>query len=125
MDFQHAVRARSEAFERNYAARDASALARDYYTPDARLIAPDARMASGRKAIAAAFEAIMATIQSCRLETVELVQEGSMGYEIGRALLQPLDAAAPPIECRYLVVWSREVDGNWLAAVDKFSFGPL
>lgn len=125
MEFEQAVLARSEAFARNYAARDAAALARDYYTPDARLIAPDAPMASGREAISAAFNAIMETIRSCRLEAVELVQEGAIGYEIGRAFLQPLDSAAPPVESRYLVVWSRDADGEWRAAVDKFSFGPL
>ncbi len=125
MNFEQAVRARSDAFERNYAARDAAALVRDYYTPDARLIAPDAPMARGRQEIAAAFETIMGAIGSCRLETVELVEEGPIGYEIGRAYLQPIDAAAPPMDYRYVVVWSRDASGEWRVAVDKFSFGPL
>jgi ketosteroid isomerase-like protein len=125
MNFEQAVHERSRAFERNYEAKNPAALALDYYLPEARLIAPDAPMACGHEEIAAAFQAIMATIGSCRLEAVELVQEGPIGYEIGRAVLQPMDGAAPPVDCRYLVVWSRDAAGEWRVAVDKFSFGPL
>jgi uncharacterized protein (TIGR02246 family) len=104
------IRSANQNFEKNFADRNAKAMA-SLYTSDGILLPPGAAMQKGTDAIANFWQMVMDLgIKTAHLETVEAEQEGEIAIEMGRYELggangQRLDHG------KYIVIWKRE-DGQ-------------
>jgi ketosteroid isomerase-like protein len=115
---QQSVRQTNRIFEQEVIAQgNIDALDR-VYTADARILPPGAEMVSGRENIKAFWRGAIEgmNLSGGRLESVEFVQQGDTGYEIGRGTLE-FASGAPAITAKYVVVWKVE-DGAWKWHVD-------
>lgn len=121
---RQAIRARSDSFERFFAAADAAGLVGDYYVSEPRMSAPDTPLLRGRKEIEGLFAEVMKTFSQCRLEQTEVMADQELAYELGRAFLEPRDPAGEAAECRYMIAWRKGSDG-WRVETDFFAFGSL
>lgn len=119
-----AIRARSDNFERFFAAGDAAGLVNDYYVDDPIMSASDLALLRGRDAIRGLFTDIMKGFSACRLKQVEVRADRDMAYEVSSAYLVPKDPSQAEIECRYVIVWRRGADG-WRVETDFFAYGAL
>jgi uncharacterized protein (TIGR02246 family) len=117
-----AIRATVEAWSAAAQAKDAEKFL-TFYTDDAVFLAegqPDAR------GIAALREAIGGMMQdpnfalSFQDDTVEVARSGDLAYETGGYTLTMSDAEQKPATQRghYVVIWKKQADGAWKAAVD-------
>jgi ketosteroid isomerase-like protein len=120
-EIRAAIRAGSDVFERNFDRGDAGGLVRDYYVEQPLMSAPDATLLRGREAITGLFEAVMKSFRTCRLEQVEVRADGTLAYELGRAILSPREGGANA-ECRYMIAW-RQGSAGWRVESDFFAWG--
>jgi ketosteroid isomerase-like protein len=117
------IRERSDLFEKHFGASDASGLVDDYYVQEPIMSAPDTAVLRGRQAIVVLFEAICKNFSGCRLVQHFVRGEGGFAYEVSSAHLVPR-AGGEEVECRYLIVWRRELD-TWRVETDFFAYGKL
>ena len=106
-------------FERHANAGDAQALTEAFYAPDAHLLPPHAPKFTGRAAISEFWKNVIAAGASdVHLNTTEVSVEGDLAYAVGGYTFT-LGGATQ--EGKYVVVYRRQADGRYLAAVDSFS----
>ena len=55
-----------------------------------------------------------------KFQQLELVVSGNIAYEVGRysVVVEPEDQAAVNDNGKYLVIWERQPDGDWLMSED-------
>ena len=120
-----AIRAADQGWSRVFAAKDldkAVAACSD----SAAVLAPNAPRATGREAIRKLFEGFMALpdVQlSWEPSDVQVAKSGDLGFSTGSYRMSFKDASGKTIEDRgkYVTVWEKEKDGEWLALVDSFN----
>ncbi|WP_157217433.1 SRPBCC family protein [Flavisphingomonas formosensis] len=118
------VRSRSDRFEADFAAGDATALVANYYVETPRVIMPGAAMLEGRAAVEAMFAGLMQDFGSCRLRQIDVSCSGDLAHELGEATVSPRDPAASPLAVRYSIVWTC-TGGDWRVATDFFAWDYL
>jgi uncharacterized protein (TIGR02246 family) len=122
MSLQDAIRHNNRAFEAALERGDAAGMAAAY-TESGQALPPNGEIASGRAALQRLWQGVIDMgVQGVTLETVELVGNGDMAYEVGRATLrgaggQVLDRV------KYIVVWQQEA-GQWKWHRDIWNSSP-
>lgn len=120
-DAATAIAERSRHFEAAYAAADADALVDGYFVSDADNPAaypPGSAPVMGRAALKGMFAGMFAGAPAIRLELVDLVANGAIAMEIGRARLTTGDGGEAI--GRYTVCWINTPEG-WRAKADFFA----
>lgn len=119
------IDAAQAAFWEAHEQGDAEALAA-LVTDDALLWAPGMDEVGGREAIHAAAEGMFAamSISDFDIESRELVVHGDTAYELATysETLTYKGAAPSAVRGRYLIVWKRDVDGEWRVHRNMFHF---
>lgn len=114
-----AISANNRAFEKAFAALDASAMA-DVYTSSGMLMPPNSPIIEGRANMVSFWQAIIDMgIAGAELETVELDQVGDSVNEVGKFKLKTADGTVAD-SGKFIVVWKQE-GGKWLWHHDIFS----
>jgi ketosteroid isomerase-like protein len=96
----------------------AAAARKDYaglaalYSEDAKVLPPDAPIVSGRRAIGEFWRgaADALGLVDVALKTIDLEVSGDMACEVGEAELKLTSGQA---KAKYVVVWSRDAEGQW------------
>lgn len=114
-----AIADESRKFEARFAAADVAALVEGYYTADPVVIGQGIGTFSGRDGATAYFQGAVQDMQSARLSTTTVQQEGNSAIEIGRVELTPRAEGADTIHLTYVVVWQNGEDG-WKVHMDYF-----
>lgn len=118
------VEARNDDFERLFAAKDPTALAREMYTAGGRIVPPDAPDQVGPDAIAAYWAGAMGAVGSVDLVTVEALPTGE-GYISERTHVALFDVDGTAIGGgKAVILWTRE-DGVWKMQWDSWNNGPV
>ncbi len=115
-----AIRSIDSAWVKAVAAKNAQQAA-SYYTDDGVLMAPGGPMATGRDAVQKGWAGLMALPGfALTFAPDKIVVSGDMAYEIGTYALTTNNKAgkAQTSNGKYVVVWSRQADGSWKAALD-------
>jgi uncharacterized protein (TIGR02246 family) len=115
-----AIRSLDSAWVKAVAAKNAQQAA-SYYTDDGVLMAPGQPMASGKDAIVKGWTGLMGLPGfALTFAPDKIVVSGDMAYEIGSYALTANNKAGKPQTShgKYVVVWSRQADGTWKAALD-------
>ncbi len=102
-----AITAANKQFMAAIGRGDAAAVAQ-LYTEHGQVLPPQSEPLTGRPAIKAFWQgAIDMGIKACKLESVEVVQDGNAVQEVGR---YTLEAAGGQVADRgkYIVIWHRE-----------------
>jgi ketosteroid isomerase-like protein len=110
------VHAMDAEFMRNFAAKDAERLARDFYSEDAQLSLPHQR-----PAIQGAFAAMMGEgLRRLVLQTTKIEVSGDLAYGIGLYKMTATLGSSVEIrdEVKYVVVYRRQKPGAWRAVAD-------
>ena len=114
------IRGLDSAWVKAVAAKNAQQAA-SYYTDDGVLMAPGAPMASGKDAVQKMWAGLMGLPGfALTFAPDKVVVSGDMAYEFGSYALTTNDKAGKPHTSngKYVVVWSRQPDGSWKAALD-------
>lgn len=123
-DLRSVIRARSDQFEADFIAGDATRLVANYYVDDPRVIMPDAPLLTGRETVTALFADLLKVYAVCRLHQVEVHGSGDLAYELSEAVVTARDPDLAPLSVRYMIIW-RRVAGEWRVAIDFFGWGDL
>jgi ketosteroid isomerase-like protein len=117
-----------EAFMKAASAKDAAALVRAFYAPEAVLMPPNHPIVEGRKAIQNFLQGLMdGGFVGITLETTSVESAGRLAYGRGRYRLAMAPAGGEPVHetGKYIVAYSRQPNGAWRAVADIFnSDGP-
>jgi uncharacterized protein (TIGR02246 family) len=125
-DAANAIAKRNARFIANARSGDAAALVRDFYAPDAVVMAPGAPPLRGTDAIAAFWTQFLGSAAVDATLTADNVIEadsGDLATEVGSYTMKVTPrngGAGEQDEGKYVVVW-RKRGGEWRAAVDSFS----
>ena len=94
-----------------------------FYTEDAKVLPPDAPIVSGRKAIEEFWRTAANALGliDANLKTIDVEVAGETAYEIGEADLKLSSGQA---KVKYLVVWTRDRDGQWRLCRDIWNNMP-
>ena len=115
-----AIRGLDSAWVKAVASKNAQQAA-SYYTDDGTLMAPGMAVASGKDAIEKGWTGLMALPGfALTFAPDKIVVAGDAAYEIGSYALTTNDKKGKPqtTNGKYIVVWVRQPDGSWKAAVD-------
>lgn len=106
---EHAA-AVAEAWNTHWSAGDGAAIG-EYYADDAVLYAPNAEPLAGKAGITEFWSGLIGTGLVGTLESTEAANDGGLGFETGKYVLE--DSAGAHIDHgSYVVVW-KYVDGTW------------
>lgn len=115
---------KAAAFSRALEDRDAEGMAAQY-TDDATLIPPNGRLVTGRDAILEFWTPASSDFRTLehRLTTDRLEVSGDVASEVGTWFQRGQFRDEEPTESsgRYLVVWRRQVDGEWKMQFDAWT----
>lgn len=97
-----------------------------FYTEDASVLPFNAPMAKTPEAIRGVWSGLFAEPGfdlSFRSVEIEVASSGDMAWEIGEFELTTTGADGTPTKTpgKYVVVWEKQADGAWKAAVDVFN----
>ena len=115
------VHAMDAEFMRNFAAKDAEQLAKDFYAEEAQLLLPNQRPVVGRLAIQEVFKALIGDgLRKLELQTTKIEVSGDLAYGIGvyKMIATVGSAAETQDEGKYVVVYRRQKVGTWRAVAD-------
>ena len=120
-----AVRAASAEWAKVAAAKDLEKTL-SYYTDDATMFpfnAPAVTGADARRALWTQLLAAPELVFSNAATTVEAAKSGDLAYETGTFDESFKDASGNPVKVsgKYVVVWKKQANGQWKAAVDIFN----
>ena len=115
------VHAMDAEFMRNFAAKDAEQLAKDFYAEEAQLLLPNQRPVVGRLAIQEVFKALIGDgLRKLELQTTKIEVSGDLAYGIGvyKMIATVGSGAETQDEGKYVVVYRRQQVGTWRAVAD-------
>jgi len=116
-----AIRELDEAFMDAVDAKDAQALIKAFYAPDAVLMPPNHAAVEGRAQIGQFLQGLIDSgVSSLKLETTSVASAGDLAYGRGRYTLSMSDAGEPQVG-KYIVVYRRQANGKWQAVADIFN----
>ena len=97
-----------------------------FYADDASMLPPNMPIATGKPAIHGVWAAFLGNpgfSASWESTKAEAALSGDVAYDIGTYQLTMNDPQGKPMadHGKYLVVWRKQADGKWKAAVDMFS----
>ena len=105
-------------------ARNAGALVKAFYAPDAVLMPPNHPAIEGVAAIQGFLQGLMDSgLTSFKLDTTTIASVGDLAYCRGRYTLSLSPPGAAPVhdEGKYIVVYGRQPNGTWRATSDIFN----
>ncbi|HET9812738.1 MAG TPA: DUF4440 domain-containing protein [Sphingomicrobium sp.] len=123
------IKAQEAQWEKDYAAKDANALAA-HYADNAALGSPGAALATDPAARGKELAALTSDPNmklSFAADVVEVAKSGDLAYSRGHYSLQMTDAATrQPASSTgtYITVWKPQSDGTWKAVEDFIIPGP-
>ena len=87
------------------------------YEDDAIMLAPGQSPITGKREIEAFLSSFPPFSDYC-LEVAEIIGDGDLAFERGRAsmTLQPTGEPTNQVRMNYIVIWRRQTDGSWRAA---------
>jgi ketosteroid isomerase-like protein len=112
------------AFMKAASARDAGALVKAFYAPNAVLMPPNHPVVEGHSGIQAFLQGLVdAGFTSIKLETTAVDSAGNLAYGRGRYILSMTPPGGSPVEDtgKYIVVYRRSSGGQWRAVADIFN----
>jgi uncharacterized protein (TIGR02246 family) len=115
-----AIRTLDSAWNKAAADKNSDTFA-TFYATDGVLMPPGQAMVKGRDAIHAAFAGMAATPGfSLTFAPDQVTAKGDLAYEIGSYTITSNDKKGKPqpTSGKYVVVWARQADGSWKAALD-------
>ena len=119
---EEAIRAADMAWSKAAGDKDA-AKAASFYAENAVLMAPGTPQTKGRDAIQQAFTTMMQDPNFALSFTptkIVVAKSGDLAYDLGDFQLTVSDKKKKPstLKATYVVVWGKQMDGNWKALVD-------
>jgi len=105
-------------------ARNAAALVKAFYAPDAVLMPPNHGAVEGREKIAGFLQGLIDSgLTSIKLDTSTVASVGDLAYGQGRYTLDLSPPGGTPIQDvgKYIVVYRRQANGGWRAVSDIFN----
>ena len=105
-------------------ARNAGALVKAFYAPDAVLMPPNHGAVEGREKIAGFLQGLIDSgLTSIKLDTTKVASGGDLAYGQGRYTLDLSPPGGNPIQDvgKYIVVYRRQANGSWRAVSDIFN----
>lgn len=115
------VKGLDRIFGRCVRAKDARALAEQFYTADARLLPPGQPECRGREQIAAFWQTMFENgLEDASIETDYARVSGDLGYATGTGAgrVEPEGLDVIPLEVKYVLILERQSDGGWLVSAD-------
>jgi uncharacterized protein (TIGR02246 family) len=119
-----AIRALDAEFMKAANARNAGALVKAFYAPDAVLMPPNHAAVEGRANIQAFLQGLIDSgLTSIKLETTTIASAGDLAYGRGQYTLALSPPGGAPVEDvgKYVVVYRRQASGTWRAVSDIFN----
>ena len=119
-----AIRALDAEFMKAANARDAGALVKAFYAPDAVLMPPGHPIVEGRANIQAFLQGLIdAGFTSIKLETTSTASAGDLAWGRGKYNLSmtPPGGALTEDAGKYIVCYRRQPNGSWRAVADIFN----
>jgi ketosteroid isomerase-like protein len=123
------LREQEAQWQRDYAAKDAAALA-SHYADDAALASPGAAIVTSKDERTAALQAL-AKDSNLKMEfasdRIDVAASGDLAYTRGKFTMQTTDptSSQPRIDKgSYLTIWKKQSDGSWKAVEDFVTPGP-
>jgi ketosteroid isomerase-like protein len=119
-----AIRRLDAEFMKAANARNAGALVKAFYAPDAVLMPPNHAAVEGRANIQGFLQGLIDSgLTSIKLETTTIASAGNLAYGRGRYTLAMSPPGGAPVEDvgKYVVVYRREPSGAWRAVSDIFN----
>jgi uncharacterized protein (TIGR02246 family) len=124
---QSSIEAGNADFMAKFAAKDAAGVAR-HYTENAVVFPPNENRISGRDNIQKMWQGwIDGGLTDLTLRAVAVEESGDLAYEEGTYSIKIPGAAGanPTVEVgKYIVVWKKGADGNWLLHRDIWNANP-
>ncbi len=119
IDLKAIVIANNEKWVNHYNSGNAQGIA-DLHTADAVVIPPHANFVVGREAIQKMYkDEIQMGKGTLDLKTLEVLHQGNYAYETGLYDIQmTVDQELIQDNGKYIVVWERQNDGQWLCKKD-------
>ena len=105
-------------------AKNAVALVKAFYAPDAVLMPPNHGLVEGRAKIEGFLQGLIdAGLTSIKLETMTVASAGDLAYGQGRYTLSLSPPGGAPVQDvgKYVVVYRRQANGSWRAVSDIFN----
>jgi len=119
-----AIRRLDEEFMKAAGAKDAAALVKAFYAPDAVLMPPNHALVEGRKEIQGFLQGLIDSgLTNIKLETTTTGSAGDLAYGRGRYTLALSPPGGAPVQDvgKYVVVYRRQPGGAWRAVSDIFN----
>jgi len=123
-DAAHAIHRLDAEFMKAASARNAAALVKAFYAPDAVLMPPNHGAVEGREKIAGFLQGLIDSgLTSIKLDTTTVASVGDLAYGQGRYTLDLSPPGGTPIQDvgKYIVVYRRQANGGWRAVSDIFN----
>ena len=111
-------------FMKSASARNAGALVKAFYAPDAVLMPPNHGAVEGREKIAGFLQGLIDSgLTSIKLDTTTVASAGDLAYGQGRYTLNLAPPGGSPVQDvgKYVVVYRRQANGSWRAVSDIFN----
>jgi ketosteroid isomerase-like protein len=111
-------------FMKAASAKNAAALVKAFYAPDAVLMPPNHGLVEGRAKIEGFLQGLIeAGLTGIKLETMTIASAGDLAYGQGRYTLSLSPPGGAPVQDvgKYVVVYRRQANGSWRAVSDIFN----
>ena len=105
-------------------AKNAGALVRAFYAPDAVMMPPNHPIVEGRTGIQGFLQSLIdGGFTSIKLDTTTVASAGDLAYGRGRYTLSMSPPGGAPVQDvgKYAVVYRRQANGSWRAVADIFN----
>ena len=119
-----AIRQLDAEFMKAAGARNAGALVKAFYAPDAVLMPPNHPAVEGRASIQSFFQGFIDSgLTSIKLETPTIASAGDLAYGRGHYSLSMSPPGGTPVQDvgKYVVAYRRQANGAWRAVADIFN----
>jgi uncharacterized protein (TIGR02246 family) len=113
-------------FETAFNGQDAAAVA-GLYTEDGAIFPPEGPRIDGKEGIGNYWRGLIdAGLSDLALNAVEIEDNGDFAYEVGTfSLKAPAEGgASTDVKGQYIVIWTKDADGNWRLHRDIWNTGP-
>ena len=119
-----AIRRLDSEFVKAANAKNAAALVKAFYAPDAVLMPPNHELVEGRDKIQGFLQGLIDSgLTSLKLETTTIASAGDLAYGRGQYAMALSPPGATPVQDvgKYVVVYRRQPSGAWRAVSDIFN----